>query len=116
MRQVLKELNETPGIVGSLVITPDGIMVAAAVDDDVEEDTVAAVAASLLVSMKRGLAGLRTRSDLESYTLAGTDGKIVFYDMDNSYLVVVAEAETSLEANAGAIEHAIHGIRNRRVA
>jgi predicted regulator of Ras-like GTPase activity (Roadblock/LC7/MglB family) len=91
-------------------------MVAAALGKDLEEDAVAAFAASLLVSMKRGLAKLRAKSGLNSCTLAGTDGKIVFYDMDNSYLVLVAESDVSLEASAEAIEQAIYGIMNRRVA
>jgi len=116
MRQILRELNESTGIAGSMVITPDGIMVAAALEKDRDEDTLAAFAASLLVSMKRGLAKLRAKSGLNSCTLVGTQGKLVFYDMDNSYLVVVADADTSLAASADAIDRAVFEITNRRVA
>ncbi len=116
MRQILKNLNESADIVGSMVITPDGIMVAAALGQGMEEDAVAAFAASLLVSMKRGLAKLRASSGLNSCTLIGAEGKIVFYDMENSYLVLVADPDTSLEPSAAAIDKAIYEIMNRRVA
>jgi len=116
MRQILERLNDEAEILGSMVITPDGIMVSAVVGPDLEEDQVAAFAASLLVAIKRGLAKLRSASGLESCTLTGTAGKIVFYDMENSYLVLVAEADTSLDAGAEAIERAIYEIMNRRVA
>jgi predicted regulator of Ras-like GTPase activity (Roadblock/LC7/MglB family) len=116
MRQILKTLNEQAKLDGSMVITPDGIMVAAALGRNFQEDAVAAFAASLLIALKRGVAKLRARSRLNSCTLVGTHGRIVFYDMENSYLVLVAEADTSLEARASAIEHAILEIKNRRVA
>ena len=116
MRQILKELNASADIVGSMVSTPDGIMVAAALGPELEEDVVAAFAASLLVSIKRGLAKLRSRSGLNSCTLIGSDGKIVFYDMECSYLVLVAEAATSLEASTDVINRAIYELMNRRVA
>ena len=116
MRQILKELNEAAEVHGSMVITPDGIMVAAVLGEQFEEDSMAAFAASLLVSIKRGLAKLRAASGLQSCTLTGTSGKVVFYDMENSYLVLVAAADTSLDSKIDAIEHAIFEITNRRVA
>ena len=59
MRQILNELNAETGITGIMVITKDGIMVAASLGQDLEEDAVAAFASSLLVSMKRGLTDLQ---------------------------------------------------------
>ena len=116
MRQILKELNEETGVTGSMVITPDGIMVAAALAKDLEEETVAAFASSLLISLKRGLAKLKASGALTSCSLTGTAGKITFYDMENSYLVVVADADTKLKEGAEAVQSAIHKIKNRRVA
>ena len=116
MRQILKELNSEADIVGSMVITQDGIMVAACLGRDLEEDVVAAFASSLLVTMKRGLSEVRTPSQLSSCILTGTSGKISFFDMKNSYLVVVSDPDTRLDARSEAIERAMHKIQNRRVA
>ncbi|MCZ6794616.1 MAG: roadblock/LC7 domain-containing protein [Planctomycetota bacterium] len=116
MRQILKELNSQADIVGSMVITQDGIMVAAALGKKLEEDVLAAFASSLLVSMKRGLARIGAPSPLSSCTLNGSNGKIAFYDMKNAYLVVVADTSTQLDEHTEEIQTAIHKIQNRRVA
>lgn len=116
MRQILKELNEEADIVGSMVITQDGIMVAASLGKDLEEDALAAFASSLLVSMKRGLAETGAPGEIVSCTLKGEDGKISFFDMQNAYLVVVADSDTKLDDRAEAIQRAIESIKNRRVA
>ena len=41
MREILQTLNQNADVLGSMVITPDGIMVAAALNSDLEEDKVA---------------------------------------------------------------------------
>ena len=99
-----------------MVITQDGIMVAAALGRELEEDAVAAFSSSLLVSMKRGLSSIGTSSPLTSCTLIGSNGKISFFDMKNSYLVVVSTRETQLDDHAEEIQDTIHKIKNRRVA
>ena len=115
MRQILKDLNDESEIAGSMVITPDGIMVAAVLGKDLEEDAMAAFAASLLVALKRGLTKLRAAGGLSSCTLGGTEGKLVFFDMENSYLLLVAEPSTNMEARSEAIDQAIQKIKNRRM-
>jgi predicted regulator of Ras-like GTPase activity (Roadblock/LC7/MglB family) len=115
MRQILKKLNDEAQITGSMVITQDGIMVAAALGRDLEEDALAAFASSLLVSMKRGLAQIRAPGNVVSCTLKGSTGKISFFDMENSYLVAVTDAEAQLDSKADAIWRAIERIRSRRI-
>ncbi|MBN1442494.1 MAG: roadblock/LC7 domain-containing protein [Planctomycetes bacterium] len=116
MRNILKDLNAEADIVGSMVITQDGIMVAAALGRDLEEDAVAAFASSLLVSMKRSLSEIKTPSDISSCTLKGADGKFAFFDMKSSYLVIVADSNTRLDEWTESIQRAKERIMNRRVA
>ena len=116
MRQILKELNEDADITGSMVITQDGIMVAAALGRNLEEDTVAAFASSLLVSMKRGLAEVNAGSDVAACSLKGSNGKVSFFNMENSYLVTVTDRDTNLDSRAEAIQAAITKIQNRRMS
>ena len=46
MYQVLSELNRTPGITGSMIVGKDGIVIAADLEENLEGDTVGALAAS----------------------------------------------------------------------
>jgi len=116
MKEILERLNQEVGIIGSMVITPDGIMVAAALGPTLEEDRVAAIVSSLLVSVRRCLADLHTPRGLVSCVLNAHRGKILFFDMENSFLVVVAEADIKLDQTVVPIRSAIHRIKNRRVA
>jgi predicted regulator of Ras-like GTPase activity (Roadblock/LC7/MglB family) len=116
MRDILTTLNQEAKTSGSMVITPDGIMVSAALAPGFEEDTMAAFAASLLLSLKRSLQAMHAKGDVKSCTLNSSNGKVMFFDMQNSYLVLVADSNTVLDGSAGPIQSAIHKITNRRIA
>ena len=116
MREILTQLNNEIGAIGSMVITPDGIMVAAALGADFEEDAVAAFASSLLLSLKRVLSSLKCRTDMSICTLHASKGRISFFNMHNSYLMVVTDSDVKLDTSVVAVQAAIHKIKNRRVA
>lgn len=116
MREILKKLNQDADILGSMVITPDGIMVAAALSSELEEDAVAAFASSLLVTLKRSIKQLKASSTFSFCSLNASEGKLVFFDMNNSYLVVVTNPNTQIASRIVAIEQAIDAIQNRQVA
>jgi predicted regulator of Ras-like GTPase activity (Roadblock/LC7/MglB family) len=116
MREILKKLNQEPGIIGSMVITPDGIMVSAALGEGLEEDRVAAIISSLLVAVRRCLLELKTPGVIGSCILSAHQGKILFFDMGNAFLVVVAKRDIEIDAGIVAIRSAIHRIKNRKVA
>jgi predicted regulator of Ras-like GTPase activity (Roadblock/LC7/MglB family) len=116
MREFLKELNDATGTSGSMVITPDGIMVAAAFTADLEEDVVAAFASSLLVSLKRSLAKVNAQGQLAWCTLKASEGAMMFVNMENSYLVIIADPKAELNPSDPPVQDAIHKIKNRRVA
>ena len=99
-----------------MLITPDGIMVATTLSDDLEEDVVAALSSSLLTSLKRGLSKLKAPSGLISCSLTGTAQNNTFFEMENTYLVAVTDADTRLTAGAEAVQSAINKIKNRRMA
>ena len=91
MREILNVLNQQAGTTGSMVITPDGIMVAAALGPGFEEDAVAAFASSILLTFKRSLSSLCARGEMKTCTLNAAKSKVMFLDMKNSYLVLVAD-------------------------
>ena len=115
MKNILEELNHEVGIKGSMVITPDGIMVAAALGSELEEELVAAIVSSLLAA-KKAVTGLEAEGGLKSCLLHASLGKIMFYDMGNAFLVVLADTNLKIDSSIIAIRSAIHKIANRRVA
>jgi predicted regulator of Ras-like GTPase activity (Roadblock/LC7/MglB family) len=113
MKEILEQLNATAGIRGSMVMTPDGIMAAAALGPDLEVEAVAALASALLVAMKKALRQLVPAESLSQLVLTASDGKMVFVDLGNAYLVVVAKRDVKLDTTMVEIRSAAHHIKNR---
>ncbi len=116
MKRILEELNRTAGIRGSMVMTQDGIMAASALGPDMEEDVVAALASALLTTVKKSFNQLAPDEGLGELVLTASDGKMVFMDLGNAYLVVVAKRDMALAATMVEIQSAAHRIKNRRVS
>jgi len=116
MREILKALNIEAGTNGCMVITPDGIMVAAALSPNFEEDSVAAFAASLILLFKRNLASIGVRGELRSCSITASQGKLVFIDMTTSYLVLIADPKSDIDSTAAPVQAAITKIANRRIS
>ena len=100
MREVLDQLGAYPGIVGSLVATTDGMVVASHLNGMDEE-----VAAALVSSLLTHTVGLLTecgRPRMEHLELFASRGKIIVTDLGNAYLIVVTERR--LDLNQGMLE------------
>ena len=55
MKSILENLNRSIGVIGSAVMTPDGMMAAAAISDAQDQDALAAIGSSLVLSAARSL-------------------------------------------------------------
>ena len=115
MNNILQELNKEIGVKGSMVITPDGFLVSSSLGPDLEEDLVAAIVSSVLLSVNKTLNSLESTDKLSSCVFHASQGKIMFYDVGNTFLVVVADTTLELDNSKIAIRSAIHRIKNRRV-
>ena len=74
---ILKDLQgSTPDIEASALVSVDGLMIASALPQDVEEDRVAAMAAAMLSLGERSAAEL-ARGALEQVYVKGTDGYVL---------------------------------------
>jgi predicted regulator of Ras-like GTPase activity (Roadblock/LC7/MglB family) len=113
MKRILERLNAAAGIRGSMVMTQDGIMAAAALGPGLQEDVVAALASALLTSMKRALRQLVPAESLSQFVLTASDGKMVFVDLGNGFLVVVAKRDIKLDTTMVEIRSAAHHIKHR---
>lgn len=95
MYQVLSELNRTPGITGSMVVGKDGIVIAADLEENLEDDTVGALAASITANIQKSLERMQT-SKLSQVTIEAENAKLFLADSPIGVLVVTTETDVNL--------------------
>lgn len=96
MREVIRELKERLGVRGALVMTPDGVVVAADLCDGLDPESVAALASSCVAQAVHTAAGVgigRTRR----ITLTAGFGRLVFVPSERLVLAVVTEPNLDLD-------------------
>lgn len=106
------ELRRAPGVKGAAVLTVDGLMAAASLDESLGSDVIAGLASYLLMTTNKSLAegGMGACSQM---TLHATHGKAVFLDLQDSFLVVmfdqfadIADAQKQVQDAATRIRRA----------
>lgn len=115
IEEVLDRLSGEAGVIGSLVLTPDGLMVAHRVgqpgeriDDDLDADRIAAIAGDAITRLRRALAPAAegAAAGFDRFVLEAAFGKLVIVDVGRAALVVVTDRRIDLEMTRIAIEHA----------
>lgn len=110
MRDVLVTLNECPGVIGSLVTTTDGILVASELVSGPDEETAAALVSSL-VSGTSSLLKEFGKARLQQLVLRASRGKIIISDLEHAYLVTVTDANIDLDQGLLEIKSAVQALR-----
>jgi predicted regulator of Ras-like GTPase activity (Roadblock/LC7/MglB family) len=95
MYQILEELNKTSGITGSMLVGNDGIIIAADLDTRFQDETVGALAASIVSTVQKSLERLKTTA-LRQMTIEGEQGKLFFTDVGFGILVVTTEPNVNI--------------------
>jgi len=100
VKHILEELNETLGARGSLIVSKDGLLIAAAVAH-VEVDRLAAMGAAILSDVRRSLAAAGM-SEFTQCEVAAEQGKVILVAAGPTYLLVLVGAR--IELGAGSVE------------
>jgi predicted regulator of Ras-like GTPase activity (Roadblock/LC7/MglB family) len=96
MENLLKNLNKGVGIRGSMVITRDGVIVAASLDDSLEKEAIAGLASSVLQTLtKPGVSG--DVGEVSRFTLSARHGRLIFEIVESLVLVVVTQKDIDLD-------------------
>lgn len=95
MKDILQELNMAVGVMGSMVVTKDGILAAAELGKELNSDAVAALACNFVINTTRHLEQVE-RDAFQLFILKATNGKLVLMDCGTAYLVVVANRRIQL--------------------
>ena len=95
MYEILGDLNKTSGVRGSMVVGSDGIIIAADMDAQLEDETVGAMAASIVSSIDKALERLKQPKP-EKVTIEADDGKIFLSDAGVGILAVISDPEVNV--------------------
>lgn len=95
MYNVLGELNKTSGVRGSMVVGSDGIIIAADLDSRLEDETVGALAASIVSNVGKALERLK-QQNADRIMIESDAGKIFLNDAGVGILAVITEPEVNV--------------------
>jgi predicted regulator of Ras-like GTPase activity (Roadblock/LC7/MglB family) len=113
MIEILQELNKEVGVIGSLVVTKDGIVAASALGPHLDSDTVGALASNVIIATKQAMAIMGDDTSYR-FILASSHGKMVFEDIGIAYLVCVTHQNIALDQILLAIKTTSYKIGHRR--
>ncbi len=111
MRQVLLDLNKEIGVKGSMVLTRDGIMVAAEIPPPLNSDQVAAIASNTIQRVNASLRDIGAR-EFSKFLFNSTYGKMIFTETGDAYLVVVLDKHINIDFTMLAVSSAARKIKN----
>jgi predicted regulator of Ras-like GTPase activity (Roadblock/LC7/MglB family) len=112
VRETLRELNTTPGLRGSAIVTTDGVIVAAELATGTDADSFAALVSSLIAQVTANLPKLRL-GRLRRAHVAASRSAFALADLGGVYLV--AEVERDVEPASLEIELESAATRLRRL-
>ncbi len=95
MREVLSELNKTSGITGSMLVGHDGIVIAADMNSQFDDETVGALAGSISSTVSKSLERMQ-QTPLKQLTIEADRGKMFIAQTPVGYLVVTAEPRINI--------------------
>jgi predicted regulator of Ras-like GTPase activity (Roadblock/LC7/MglB family) len=112
MYQILEELNKTSGISGSLLVGSDGIIIAADLDTRFQDETVGALAASIVSTVDKSLEKLHA-TPFKQVTIEADKGKLFLTDVGIGVLVVTTEPDVNMGLVRLEIKNAHQRIKTR---
>ncbi len=110
MYDVLEELNKTSGVTGSMVVGEDGIVIAANLDANHEDETVGALASSIAAVVRKSMDRLQ-RDPFAQVTIEADTGKMFLADAGLGMLVVTTEEQANIGLIRLEINHAINRLQ-----
>ena len=95
MYNVLSDLNKTTGVRGSMLVGSDGIIIAADLESQLEDETVGAMSASIVSSVGKAMERLKSETPSQ-ITIEADHGKVFLADASVGILTVIAEKEVNI--------------------
>ncbi len=105
-------LVASEGINGSLIMGKDGLVIAADLGTDADENAVAALGSQIMSS----LGGALRRMEMGGFrrsVITGREGKIILADADDAIIVVLVELDANMGLAGVEIKAAVQGVKEK---
>lgn len=112
MYDILNQLNKTEGVRGSLIIGRDGLVIAADLGTEADENAIAAIGSQLLNSLQGALRRMGM-GEFRRFIVTGKEGKIILADAGSALLVVLLALDANLGLASVEIKTAIKEIQKK---
>jgi len=112
MYNILGDLNKTSGVRGSMLVGNDGIIIAADLDSRLEDETVGAMAASIMSNVGKSLERLK-QENAERVTIEAEAGKIFLNDAGVGILAVITDPQVNVGLVRLEIKNAVSRIKGQ---
>lgn len=107
---ILKRLNATEGIKGSLLMTPDGMPVTSLLGDGQDGETLSAVASGIFLSIHKSM-GKLDLGEVTRYVLCTEFGRVFIISLGKMLLLVLAAPNIKIAQVNVAIFQAANSIK-----
>ena len=101
MKKLLEQVNELPGVLGSMVMTEDGLPVASVLGAGLDEECVAAFASSSSHAVRRAVTHYGDKAP-DEVVLESEGGNLLLLPIAGATLAVITHP--GLEMNTGLVE------------
>ena len=95
MYNVLSDLNKTSGVQGSMLVGADGIIIAADLESQLEDETVGAMSASIVANVSKAMERLKSETPAQ-ITVEADQGKLFLSDAGVGILTVIADKDVNI--------------------
>ena len=113
MYQILEELNKTSGITGSMLVGSDGIVIAADLETQLEDEAVGALAASVMSVVEKSMHKLK-KKPLRQITIEAEKGMMFLTDCGKGILAVTTEPDVNIGLVRLEIRNAMSQIKEKK--
>jgi len=110
MYEILEELNKTVGVTGSMIVGQDGIVIAADLDTQLEDEAVGALAASIVSTAQKSMSRL-SNDALKQITVEASGGKLFLSDVGIGILAVTTDPQVNVGLIRLEIKNAAEKVR-----
>lgn len=95
MKNILNQINDIPGVKGSIVIDKEGLVIASNLMSGLEEKTISALVAVIYAEIVKSLTAGREQ-DVYGVQLHASGGSIIFLCASYCILIVITESGANM--------------------
>ena len=93
----LKIINKYPGVKGSLVMTPEGIVISSEIGEEYKDDLMSAISSSICLTIKNSLKAMN-QIGFTRYVITSTKGKLFLINLgEKSILLILTDVDIDIE-------------------